>query len=904
MAVTGEEHLGFADAVTSPMFDSLLFYAKELERALNSLPQALRTPVDGAEDPQLTTRLHNYSVGGTAGAVRFYTGTVVFSVPTSNCCRVLLGNGQAERWCVPLMQSSSSPLSPIDVALPSPNSQVLVAVAGEAGFGYILGCVPPRTVDAAGELSDYLLQGTSVGAAKEATYRSLIENCLREAGVRDYSSHRPMDQTASVWAKLSSLGLGVFVDLLMTGMRVDERCGIWFHYLNNLTRLAGTNLDVWTGGTREFVRVDRSEVVRVSGITPYAWEALGKLTSGGVEVSQRNNVADVQTAGNDGDREPKDAKVRPFYRYREYGGYLGQGFVNELVAPGELDGTYTDASPPDVVLFREQLSLAGDHAVLSARGLSWLKRTALTSPRQVRMPEDPQGDTAEDYRSAGVSGSGDRHVPPVANRQLSAIDTVARVSNWDSVWPFHYHKKDFDTPEPAELPHVACRALPFADLQTRAKMTAMTPVSTVVDAQQTVDVYETVSGDTIDPDGTRRIIGPAGQTIILGTDGHIIFDCPGDILLKSGRTTAILAGDDVVLRAYNSVDVTSAHKDVRLKAERNMELLAGNSGTGHLLLESRSEDLLNYTPDMLGETVEGSGIVLRAANSRLAAYTAGIYLRTGGRDSGLASGDIILDAGKGENDIITIANEQQHRLTSAVSFSFPAVDDETQTTHTLTQSDLTISGTLSLSDKLTVAENGIDVGGDIRVKAGHILTERAGDAEYQGKVGSFVPGSADLTQLGALLTDVTDAAATAARDAETYYSENIKPLYEVVDDGTPIGSADMIAARAFSLRNEQQYGTDELLLTEAHWQQLHRSATDGEASVWDEPAVSYRSSVCGPWPGRERWNDSSLLEIDAEIHDPATGRDAARSTGKYEKTDKATSRTVAPNTAYRIMPHE
>jgi hypothetical protein len=190
-----------------------------------------------------------------------------------------------------------------------------------------------------------------------------------------------------------------------------------------------------------------------------------------------------------------------------------------------------------------------------------------------------------------------------------------------------------------------------------------------------------------------------------------------------------------------------------------------------------------------------------------------------------------------------------------------------------------------------------------RARVDERADRRAGIAGT-GRVGSFVPGSADLTQLGALLTDVTDAAATAARDAETYYSENIKPLYEVVDDGTPIGSADMIAARAFSLRNEQQYGTDELLLTEAHWQQLHRSATDGEASVWDEPAVSYRSSVCGPWPGRERWNDSSLLEIDAEIHDPATGRDAARSTGKYEKTDKATSRTVAPNTAYRIMPHE
>jgi hypothetical protein len=106
---------------------------------------------------------------------------------------------------------------------------------------------------------------------------------------------------------------------------------------------------------------------------------------------------------------------------------------------------------------------------------------------------------------------------------------------------------------------------------------------------------------------------------------------------------AALAGRDISLRARGSAELSTASGDLRLKAEGNLHALAGNSGTGGLLLESRGADAYAYK-DAIGTDVVSGGIQLKSAGS-VVAWADGYYIRA------LHEGDIVLDADRGNGDI-------------------------------------------------------------------------------------------------------------------------------------------------------------------------------------------------------------------------------------------------------------
>lgn len=901
MAIEGLEHLDNLPTADVSGATDQLFFTKQLERGYNSLPVKMRSPVDGAQDPQALAMMHRYGLGKEASATTFQIGRVVFSFPQLNCCRVIFSVIDAERWCVPLMASAGTPLSVIDVAMPAVDSTVLVAFVGESQFGFIVGILPSRTVDTAVSIGDYLQQGTSVGVAKEQTFRAVVENCLREAGANDFSANRPLDQTAAMWAKLSPLGGGVIVDLMMTALRIDEQCGVWFNYLHKLGRLAAYNFDLRTSGSEEYLRNDRNEIASMLGCTPYSWEALGILDSTKTGTTKRNNAGTVQTEGAQADREPDPAGAIPFWRYREYGGYLGQGRMREIVLPPTAtERNLVTGDGIEIGVFREQIGLDGSYALISAKNMAYLKRTAISVPRRVRVPEDPLGDTAENYRAAGLGSNGDPH--EVGTDPADLTDFVARTLNWKALHPFHYHADDFQLPDTAELPQRAAITPQFSQLKTVDKLEPPEPTTAKVDHRQTsADYYETVSGWVVRDNGNLHVIGPQGETVELG-GGNIIFDCPGDVQIRAGRSLVVMAGDDIVLRANNSVDITSSNKDVRVKAEGNLEMVAGCGGLGRLLLENRStEPTQDYPATAVGEDLHGSGIILRASHSALLAYTAGVYLRTGGDDSGIDGGNIIFDAGKGNNDVVLIANAMKSRLNDEASFSFPATGEDTRATHVLGADEVVLARALAVADKLTIADGGLDVQGEIRVKGGHITTEHAGDSQYDGRVGSFPAGSAELQLLGSDLLQAADDAAAATTAADTYYTKVIAPLYDTADI-TALGGKALITAMAFSFRDEAQYGTSNLQLKESRWQQLARMTQD-TVERWTERAVTYRERELMPWPGFDAWAENpTFVKSDLQLFDPKTGRDVARASGKYENPPDAVETPAIPQGEYMIVP--
>ena len=111
-----------------------------------------------------------------------------------------------------------------------------------------------------------------------------------------------------------------------------------------------------------------------------------------------------------------------------------------------------------------------------------------------------------------------------------------------------------------------------------------------------------------------------------------------------GRSVISLAGDDTVLRAKNSIDLSATDNDVRIKAEHNLDMVGGMGGYGRTLLENKSIGAPN-NQDVLGregEDIYGHGLILKADDSLVDMVGSRLYLRS------IQQGHIIVDADQGQ----------------------------------------------------------------------------------------------------------------------------------------------------------------------------------------------------------------------------------------------------------------
>src|SRR5690606_29180817 len=220
--------------------------------------------------------------------------------------------------------------------------------------------------------------------------------------------------------------------------------------------------------------------------------------------------------------------------------------------------------------------------------------------------------------------------------------------------------------------------------------------------------------------------GCGSEIRLMGAD--IELGCAGNIRLRSGLGTYVLAGDDFVARAKNSVDLSATEGDVRAKAEGNMQLLAGNSGQGSLLLESKGEGVSHDFHEKTGEEVESAGIILRATRSEVAALANQVYVRTVGDES--EPGNIVLDAGQGDGQVEIYANQQNSYLQQAQNIYFGPRGEDTpvEAAASINPLQTELPGGLSLHGQLLVeGGQGIIVEGGIAQTGGSITNDSGGE---------------------------------------------------------------------------------------------------------------------------------------------------------------------------------
>lgn len=152
------------------------------------------------------------------------------------------------------------------------------------------------------------------------------------------------------------------------------------------------------------------------------------------------------------------------------------------------------------------------------------------------------------------------------------------------------------------------------------------------------------AGVYIGEDGSVIVRDAWGSEIVM-LGGNVSISCAGNVLTLPGQTALTIAGDDIVQKAQNSVDIHASEHDVRLSAARNMEILGGGDESkysGGVIIESRGNGHSPWDGEGKGEDARLSGITLRTRGQGVVIDGKNVNIRSR-KDMRIISGDSEID---------------------------------------------------------------------------------------------------------------------------------------------------------------------------------------------------------------------------------------------------------------------
>lgn len=759
--------------------------------------------------------------------------------------------------CELLSELSNGMVGAKRVGTLSPGALVYIIVNNTLTTGVILGTYQSYTVGLNADTHDYISQASTNSLNNDgfsAKYTS------QNPKLMTFSRGSPIDETSiGEWGRLTESGTGLFVDPFMAFIRSDENCGFWAFWHDQLARIHGHNLQIRSQALDIYSFDDEDELSVITGSSPYLWESLGGLTPGKLSSSR----TDADTQGKHSEFAPTDLLIKgqtPFRRLTRFDGFLGQGFKQQLKLLPQNPVTTVYSLPNPVVspvVWEEQLALDGNYHMVSSQGIMIAHVPTFSGPVQIKNPEDATGDgRVNGYIPGGyvASGSSNQKIKEGVNNATSvpgtgiallADDELAYGMKWRSGHPFYYHNKDWVTP-PYAVPE---NLYGYNNLSNDHYLNKPAPEKLKVDHRQEANYHPTLSFVSILRDGTVVIAGPAGEEIRMG-GGSIEISCPGDIQLRPGRSLVTLAGRDAIIRANGSAEISASTEDVRIKAERNMQVLAGNSGQGGLLLESKGvyldQDFTNP-----GTEVVSNGVIIKSP-SYISCLSTNIYMKAG---AGVDYGTITIDAAEGKGVVTTNAASVYNYVSREVVDYF-GQPGKVKALNIYTADRTIVAGNFeSLGQSEAWFAGGAVFGSNVYIINGDIATEEStGQLQGLGVEGKKI--------ISKIYEDIKKANSDAAKAGDAVYKNQFT---ELLYADRRIGNSNTIKSIGFSFRSTDQCKASKFMLFESRWAQ--RARVNGEVTdMWTEKSVMSNGNKTYPYPGKDAWTGDTYRKINATLY--------------------------------------
>lgn len=727
----------------------------------------------------------------------------------------------------------------------APGTGVYMFVESGSAIGTIL-CTVPAPQPALGDsFCDTIAYGSGVGFYVSPQYSVYVGSLKDAGGAKLLEGDRPLDALTGDWGIFATSGVGVHVDAEMAFLRTSEICGLYLFRDEGFARLSGESLGIESQATRSESGVSVYECYDEAGHSIYPWEAAG-LTSpdASVPVTERGPKAIFE--GIYGPVEPTNADICSINRIETFNGYLGQGQLLVMSSP-QGDGVNTLSTPVTRHgLLREQKMLDGTY-LLEARQI-FLAKTADVPVIRRKAERDVLLED-QSYRYSGLIGVGDEpddHIVKALdssdpNSLLFAEELYSYVSGWQGLNAAIYNPNvDIDyRPQTSAAPEI--------DLSQSDRAELPDPEKVKIDHRlDEVDFYRILSFIAVLPQGGIAIRDGMGGEIKL-QQGAI--DITGLSVHINGAKFVTLFGSQVAVRSQGDVEIVSSTGDVRVKADVNLNMLGGNRGQGGVLIESRSTSIQSDWLEDPAESI-GSGIVLKSANSHVSLLAGDVMIKTGGGNSGLRGGPIVLDAGS-QHPVITRGRSIIRYSASKFTDCFGAGPASIRGSNVSEITYTRFNGAVGVDGQLIVTGN-VQAEYGFNTTRGHFSSVKAKDPRFR-----FV--SIDQNQ-GLIDGNMNDLRAKI-KEGNKDGAEELQKFREKYETNRGPVDPQVISNASFGFPSSTSYGASGVTISQPFWQR----SIGASATRWTEPTVRYRKNVTRPWPGNQRWtNENGFIAIDPD----------------------------------------
>lgn len=769
----------------------------------------------------------------------------------------------------------------------SPGDSVFCIFNPRVSEGYIIGAVPNDfdehdiTYSTSGEST--LGLNTVEGSARSGMALGPVSGCVKYDASVSASNHCGMNdlQPGGAFSVSSETGIRLFADPYSIGMQADDATGVWVFSDDSYTRLAGVNYQQVTGGKVEEDYNDSGEMTETVGHSMFSWELLGKTEK---PESDKDLIEfdDTQLNGKPvGTSYKIDDNAKPFHRVVEYGGYLGHGYQRVVNAPpNEAPESYVygKENRDQYCLSRVSQFADGEVSIESAKSIILSKKCFIPSIQTMEVIDNFDGGAGDSSKESGgeydfshedvkVKSSPKFNkggTPCELLQELAALmDYQNHLFNYKLVYPFVYHKKDYYVSDEADT------ALPtpkymswFSTLRNRQFVEMPEKHELDIHDKLKSTYYASESGLALLPAGGVSLYGGYGEEIRMGS-GTSTISAPGDIWIKAGRNIHLWAGNDIIMRAKNCIDESATDGSVRIKAEKHLEMLGGNSESeGGVLIESKSSGDFDFSDG--GDKVKVGGLIVRASNGTAVFEGKDTYICSG-INSG--AGTLTIDAGQPSGQLNLCGGFIDNYLSQSYSIA-KGTFDSSETGQINSVVYISPGSSPESPGTINMALNVLNSGGAVitdNVMCGGSLIVRNTCSTLRDSESMVMPVSkSNKDKIEQLLERPKDDIKQRVETAQAQYEALSDSLYA----DNKAASAFNLQDAGFSYRTENEYGAYDFKLYADRWQNIAYVLEPDTVQTWEETEVNTSNNLGHyPYPGDKFYVSS---EETCLVYQPAT----------------------------------
>ena len=831
---------------------------------------------------------------------RFFTmdtAVVRYAVPTINAYIVVFSNsptgvvdGLGEYAFA--LGSSSLKYGAMGTTCYAPGTFVLVArLSGGSGpdgssapasTNIIIGAVPHEDiVDPTFHLTTELSPGSGVDHYT-APFASSLQAAMQDTEVlKDRSYGAPLDSLPGDWSVVNDFGAGVRVGHMGSTFG-HPRAGMLADPVTRKLSLMADNLDISGLGSESGWRLDKADLFWYERRARSILEGLGVVEG---KAFKKNDS---------GVYEPLKDGQKGVFRTERLEGELADGVWGSVSMPEQTKARDSKREPPPFCVSSDRATYDGLREVLSADSLVSLKTPYVPMALDLE-PENTEEDLGDDASSISWRENADidwddyPNLAPANHTDEFEYDTEefwharmrGRTKHWKIPSPDDIKKAyGLDMDKRRELEPIDDKTQDY-DLPPSVTLT-----DPVTKREKTYFAADSFIRQL--PDGSISISDGYGSEIRM-VRGRIIISPSTDLELRPGRDSMLLAGRHVVSNAHANTFIQSANGTLYVKAETDLALLAGNSGDGTLLLESRGKHKSKGHSNESDQRVEG-GIMVKSKGG-LGLVGSQVYLgildekdsSKGGvdGDKGLRTSSIIIDAragvlglaggtiyGSAKNGLVMGCHEGNGSMLALGVGSYSLVASRGALGSSITRigppsgsvsiPKITASGVFPSTVIGGEGQGQVDISGSITVEkdatAGGKMhansMEAPGFSSASGshKDYSHKGGSSANAKVGKVTVPVAEKVSTAASSAFRICADQYK---------INTGAAQAKTGMAYPEAEDLGLGTYTIYAT--RWQNMMNSKS-GFKSKWDEPVVKSVDKVdTRVYPGTDIWSKNNFV---------------------------------------------